>query len=391
MATDYSTSPITRLGKVIFGLGCGTVTMFIRHFGSYPEGVSFAILFMNILVPYIDRATALKPFGGKKMRVARDIVKPTVTLIVIVMCISAAVVGTYNLTKEESTGSLSQEVLSAAEEMLGAPVSEVPGTYGETVNGVMTSENGKAVSVSPVGYSGGKIEMLVAFDPDYVIREVRILDISTQTPGIGQPVDSPEFTGQFVGKSGNLTAGTDVDIVTGATATSKGIINGVNAASAAAQGILDGDSSDSSSEEPDTTASATSSFVEQSAEDVLPGLLKDGYAEISGQFPAEVEAAWKSADEMLYSFSVRTQGYWGDIVSLITIHADGSVADVTVLAQGESSAKFTEEPLTGQFTGKNGPFTVGENIDAVAGATVSSTGLTQAVNLALEAFASLAE
>ena len=54
-ATDYVTSPTLPLGKVIFGIGCGLFTMLIRLFASYPEGVSFAILLMNILTPYIDR------------------------------------------------------------------------------------------------------------------------------------------------------------------------------------------------------------------------------------------------------------------------------------------------------------------------------------------------
>ena len=66
MATDYVTSPVTPWGKVIFGVGCGLITFLIRYFGSYPEGVSFAILLMNILTPYIDQLTAHKVFGGKK-------------------------------------------------------------------------------------------------------------------------------------------------------------------------------------------------------------------------------------------------------------------------------------------------------------------------------------
>lgn len=63
MATDYTTSPPTPWGKVIFGIGCGLFTCLIRYFGSYPEGVSFAILFMNILTPYINRWTRHKVFG----------------------------------------------------------------------------------------------------------------------------------------------------------------------------------------------------------------------------------------------------------------------------------------------------------------------------------------
>lgn len=63
MATDYTTSPSTAWGKVIFGLGAGLLTCLIRYFGTYPEGVSFAILFMNILTPYISRWTRRKVFA----------------------------------------------------------------------------------------------------------------------------------------------------------------------------------------------------------------------------------------------------------------------------------------------------------------------------------------
>ncbi len=64
MATDYVTSPITPFGKLIFGIGCGGLTFLLRQFSGYPEGVSFAILLMNLLTPYIDRFTRIKPFGA---------------------------------------------------------------------------------------------------------------------------------------------------------------------------------------------------------------------------------------------------------------------------------------------------------------------------------------
>ena len=66
MATDYATTPITRTGKLIFAVGCGLITSVIRFYGIYPEGVSFSILIMNILVPLIDRYVRPKPFGTKK-------------------------------------------------------------------------------------------------------------------------------------------------------------------------------------------------------------------------------------------------------------------------------------------------------------------------------------
>ncbi len=64
MATDYVTSPMTRKGQIIFAVGCGFLTTCIRLFASSAEGVSFAILLMNLLVPYINEGTRTKPLGG---------------------------------------------------------------------------------------------------------------------------------------------------------------------------------------------------------------------------------------------------------------------------------------------------------------------------------------
>lgn len=64
MATDYSSTPNTDWGRIIFGVGCGIITVLIRIWGNYPEGVSFSILLMNIVTPYISKATRKKPLGG---------------------------------------------------------------------------------------------------------------------------------------------------------------------------------------------------------------------------------------------------------------------------------------------------------------------------------------
>ena len=66
MATDYATSPVTGIGKLIMGVGCGILLFVIRAYASYPEGCSFAILFMNVVTPLIDKFTAPKPFGEVK-------------------------------------------------------------------------------------------------------------------------------------------------------------------------------------------------------------------------------------------------------------------------------------------------------------------------------------
>ncbi len=70
MATDYVTSPVTKLGQIIFGIGCGVLTIVIRYFGGYNEGVSYAILVMNCCVVLLDRIGRPKKFGAPKKEVA---------------------------------------------------------------------------------------------------------------------------------------------------------------------------------------------------------------------------------------------------------------------------------------------------------------------------------
>ncbi len=66
MATDYATSPATPMGQIVYGMGCGALTVFFRYFGLFPEGVTYAILLMNALVWFIDRLTPIRRFGTVK-------------------------------------------------------------------------------------------------------------------------------------------------------------------------------------------------------------------------------------------------------------------------------------------------------------------------------------
>ena len=70
MATDYVTSPVTKLGQIIFGMGCGIITVVIRYFGGYSEGVSYAILVMNACVVLLDKIGRPRKFGAPKKEVA---------------------------------------------------------------------------------------------------------------------------------------------------------------------------------------------------------------------------------------------------------------------------------------------------------------------------------
>ncbi len=71
MATDYVTSPVTKLGQILFGIGCGVITIVIRYFGAYPEGVSFAILVMNACVVLLDKLGRPVKFGAPKKEAAK--------------------------------------------------------------------------------------------------------------------------------------------------------------------------------------------------------------------------------------------------------------------------------------------------------------------------------
>jgi electron transport complex protein RnfD len=68
MATDWVTSPVTKRGRWIFGIGCGVITIIIRIWGGYPEGVSYSILLMNVFTPVIDRLTKERIFGEVKKK-----------------------------------------------------------------------------------------------------------------------------------------------------------------------------------------------------------------------------------------------------------------------------------------------------------------------------------
>ena len=68
MATDYVTSPYTNWGKLIFGVGCGLLSAVIRIFANSTEGVSYAILLMNLVVPYINDLCRKRPFGTERAK-----------------------------------------------------------------------------------------------------------------------------------------------------------------------------------------------------------------------------------------------------------------------------------------------------------------------------------
>ncbi len=263
MATDYTTSPTTVKGKVVFGIGCGLITMLIRSFGSYPEGVSFSILLMNLLVPYIDRFTAPHPFGLEKekkkkekteeekpavesgkepIRPMRDILRPTAVICAVVIVLAGALAVTYQITYVPEEEGLTDEIVAELNEILPEAtdweeLDWTPEVEDEDTEITLSaqSDSGLAFQIVTDSY-GGDLTMLVVISSDGTIAGVSVTD-SDDTPGLGSKAADSDFLDQYIGKSGTVevqknqaTDDNDIVAVAGATISSKAVTAGVNAA-----------------------------------------------------------------------------------------------------------------------------------------------------------------
>ena len=226
-------------------------------------------------------------------------------------------------------------VNAALESLSGEPVAQTA-TEGQPV-----AAEGKSATITVDGFAG-KFDVTVTVDDNGAISALLIGgDSFAETPGFGAKAKDEAFTSQFIGKSGTVTLGTDVDAIAGATVTSKAVEKGVNEALAA----LSGESAQAPNADP--VAAGTT-----------------------------VKAAF--------------EGFEGPIEAIVTVDADGKITQLRV---GENvsfsetqglGTKVKDEAFINQFIGKTGPFELGVNIDAVAGATFSSKAVVRAVNAALE-------
>ena len=175
-------------------------------------------------------------------------------------------------------------------------------------------------------------------DENGVITSLTV-DASTQTPGLGQKCAEEAFTAQFIGKSAPLTLGEGIDAVASATITSQAVVDAVNSLYATAEPV----------EEPTEAPAATEEPAVQTA---------------------EVKTA-------------TTAGYDGNEITVNVTDENGVITALTVDASTQTPGlgqKCAEEAFTSQFVGKSAPLTLGEGIDAVASATITSQAVVDAVN-----------
>lgn len=270
MATDYVTSPITRNGKIVFGILLGILTGVFRLFGPSAEGVSYAIILGNITVPLIERVTMPTAFGlGKNKGIPQKKEKGSgkkgeaIKLFVITLLAGLILGGVYQLTKtvievNENKAKIEayQQVCPGAvdfvendvfNQKLSAANAEgmfIDGTLGnvlinEALVGVDAAGNpmGYVVNASSKDGFGGEIALTVGFDAQLKVNSIQIMTIN-ETAGLGMKAKEPEFMDQFkdkmveqfaVTKSGTQSDN-EINALSGATITSNAVTNAVNAA-----------------------------------------------------------------------------------------------------------------------------------------------------------------
>jgi electron transport complex protein RnfD len=262
MATDWVTSPYSRLGRLYFGIGVGLLTMIIRLWGGYPEGVSFAILFMNALTPLINLMTRPKP-QMESVRQVKE--RASLTRILVTMGVVSAVSG---IILAIFYGAMSPRIEKRRQQEMGegfrvmfpdAASSEpvdleerLPNRVNNPVFLVKDKEGermGIAYVTTPAGFQGD-ITLAVGLDGDgkHVVA-VQVL-AHTETAGLGSKITEPDYLRQYERKpiSDEFVLGKDVDGISGATVSATAVADGVRDSARAVVEALDINPADGVSE-----------------------------------------------------------------------------------------------------------------------------------------------
>lgn len=261
MATDYVTSPMSRLGQTFYGALIGVLGALFRIKGQSADSFSYSIIVANLFVPLIDTYIVDKPYafrkralklrsGEAKKPLSQRIPKPVIALSVIALLSGLALSGVFSMTKSTideqknaAAAAAYKTVLPEAEsfasfsdkvEFLGG---EVYGTgYGrvyikDALVGKDAAGNvvGYAVSVTSAEGYDGNVTLSIGVNTEGVINGISFTELH-ETPGKGMLCGEPAFVDQFAGKAADkLKLGENVDGITGVTITSKAVVNAVNA------------------------------------------------------------------------------------------------------------------------------------------------------------------
>ena len=274
MATDYATSPVSRLGQMIYGMLIGLLGALFRLFGSAADSFSYSVIAGNLFVPMIDMYIVSKPFAYRRAALARQrgavaegpwyrrIPRPVIVLTAIAAIAGLALSGVYAMTKD--TIDNQKRAAQAASYLVVCPeaesfevspeidqaIADLDGAvYGTDFGRVHINEGyaavdadgnnvGHVISVTSSDAFDGDLTLAVGLDAEGSVNAIAFTELN-ETPGMGMRVDDPEFKDQFAGKSvdkftlnkaGGSTADDQIDTVSGASTTSGAVVNAVNAA-----------------------------------------------------------------------------------------------------------------------------------------------------------------
>ncbi len=228
MATDMVTSPVTRWGRVLFGLLVGVMIPVIRHYTVFPEGVTFAILLGNAMVPLLDRYTVTMRFGEKTWlpRLA-----PGTAGLIAVVLIGGALVGLgWNLAEEASEAQAHADLEAKLSRVLPGMDSfeerELNGRlyYAGLKDG---AEEGFVIYSSAQGFNA-PVQVLLGVNLDGRITGLEVLQ-HQEDPGLGSKITQDWFLGQFVDldRSSSIVPGGDVEGISGATVSVRAVTQAV--------------------------------------------------------------------------------------------------------------------------------------------------------------------
>ncbi len=170
----------------------------------------------------------------------KNVVIPTIVLTVICLVISAALAFTNDITKDRIEKIDTQNSIAAMAEIFTEKGTEFSGTYTivfenseyEYNTAFMDGEVCGYVFITSTSGYGGEVKVMTGVNMDGTVEAIKILSVADETPGLGQSAANEEFTAQFSGKSGEISTAKnkDIDALTGATVTTKAVINDVNTA-----------------------------------------------------------------------------------------------------------------------------------------------------------------
>ena len=270
MATDYTTSPVSRLGQAVYGCLIGVLGALFRILGKV-DYFSYSVIIGNLFTPLIDMYVVPKPYAYRKKAIraasgvklpplTQRIPKPVIALILITLFSGVALSGVYSMTRqtiadqEEATKAASYVAVvpeavtfehdEAADAAIAALGGQVYGTkYGKAyVNELYVAKDasgntvGYALSVTSGDGYDGNVTLSLGLDANGKVLGISFTEL-TETPGMGMLADEPAFKDQFsdrdvtqfVHNKGGVTGDNVIDAISGASTTSGAVVNAVNA------------------------------------------------------------------------------------------------------------------------------------------------------------------